>query len=164
LLDLAEVVRPGRLERAVEEAERLGILDLDALERACERGRGRHGLKTLLPLLSSLNPQPNTRSELERLFVAFCRRYGLPPPSTNVPAAGFEVDATWPSRRLVVELDGFQFHRTRAAFERDRARDMDLKLAGYDVLRVTARRLEREPVAIARTIRMLLDRADGRPD
>jgi hypothetical protein len=158
LLDLAEVVRTDRLERALEQAERLEILDLNAIERVCEWGRGRHGLKALVALLSKLSPAPHTRSELERLFAVFCREHSLPPPSINVLAAGLEVDAMWPGRRLVVELDGFEFHRTRGAFERDRARDIELKLAGYDVLRVTARRLEREPAAIAGAIRRLLAR------
>jgi very-short-patch-repair endonuclease len=60
--------------------------------------------------------------------------------------------------RLVVELDGYAFHRTRAAFERDRARDAALQLAGYRVLRLTARRLGEEPVAVADAVRTLLSR------
>lgn len=71
-------------------------------------------------------------------------------------AAGFEVDAFWPGARLVVELDGFSYHRSRAAFERDRERDAALTLAGFRVLRITFRRLEREPKAVAETLRSLL--------
>ena len=86
-------------------------------------------------LVVSEGPAP-TRSELERRFLALCRDAGLPPPAVNVVVAGFEVDAVWPDRRLVVELDGHAFHGTRAAFERDRVRDASLQLAGYRVLRV----------------------------
>ena len=55
------------------------------------------------------------------------------------------MDAVWPEQRLVVEVDGYAFHRTREAFERDRRRDARLLVAGYRVLRVTWRRLTREP-------------------
>ena len=97
-----------------------------------------------------------TRSELERRFLALCRKHELPLPITNPIVEGFEVDAVWAHRRLVVELDGYEFHRTRASFERDRQRDAALLLAGYRVLRVTWWRLVHEPGAIAETIRRLL--------
>jgi very-short-patch-repair endonuclease len=58
----------------------------------------------------------------------------------------------------VVELDGYAFHSSRAAFERDRARDAQLQLAGYRVVRVTDRRLTREPEALVRELESLLDR------
>ena len=67
-----------------------------------------------------------------------------------------EVDALWARERLIVELDGFAFHHHRTAFERDRARDAALQAAGYRVIRLTHRRLEREPVAVAAEIRRLL--------
>jgi very-short-patch-repair endonuclease len=88
--------------------------------------------------------------------VTFCRGMALPEPAVNVLVEGFEVDMAWRDRRLVVELDGYAFHQTRAAFERDRARDAALQVAGYRVLRVTARRLADEPAAIAEAISRLL--------
>jgi hypothetical protein len=156
LLDLAEVVDLQRLERAFEEADRLRLLDLRAIDDTISRNPGRHGLKTLRALLHSVHPVTETRSELERRFVAFCRDAGLPPPSVNAIVEGFEVDAIWTDRRLVIELDSYEFHHTRAAFERDRARDAALQLAGYRVLRLTWRRLSEEPEAVAATIRRLL--------
>jgi very-short-patch-repair endonuclease len=79
----------------------------------------------------------------------------------NVIVEGFEVDMVWPDERLVVELDSFEFHRTRAAFERDRVRDTALKLAGWDSVRVTYRRLEREPSAVVENLRALLSPLRG---
>ena len=67
-----------------------------------------------------------------------------------------EVDAVWREERLLVELDSFEFHGTRAAFERDRARDAALQLGGHRVLRITWRRLRAERAEIAREIRTLL--------
>jgi very-short-patch-repair endonuclease len=59
----------------------------------------------------------------------------------------YEVDLLWPEQRLIVEVDGYAFHSTRAAFERDRARDAELIAAGYRVIRVTWRQLVEEPEA-----------------
>jgi very-short-patch-repair endonuclease len=66
------------------------------------------------------------------------------------------VDFLWPSKRLVIELDGHAFHSTRAAFERDRVRDAKLQLAGCRVMRVTYRRLDREPAVVAEDVGALL--------
>ncbi|MGH2925399.1 MAG: DUF559 domain-containing protein [Solirubrobacterales bacterium] len=157
LLDLAEVIRPDGLRRAFETTERLRLLDLAEIRRACERARGRRGLRPTLALLRSLRPAPETRSELERRFLDFCDRFALPPPSVNGTVEGLEVDAQWPGPRLAVELDGYEFHRTRAAFERDRARDATLQLAGYRVVRLTYRRLTDEPEEVARALLRLLE-------
>jgi very-short-patch-repair endonuclease len=73
-------------------------------------------------------------------------------PRTNVKRAGWEVDAVWDAHRLVVEVDGYRYHRTRAKFERDRRKDTRLLLAGYRVLRITWRQLTREPEAVIATI------------
>lgn len=156
LLDLAEVVDRRRLVRAFERADRLELLDLRAVERVCQRSRGRHGLGSLLGLLPNLKPPPHTRSELERRFLDLCRDFGLPAPIVNATVAGFEVDALWPHAKLIVELDGYEFHRTRAAFERDRARDAVLQARGHRVVRLTQRRLTNEPAATAGLIRRLL--------
>lgn len=157
LLDLAEVVDRRRLGRALEQAERLRLLDLRAIDELIARSRGRHGVKPLRAVLAAVSTPPQeTRSELERRFVDLCRDNGLPPPAVNAMVEGLEVDALWPVHRLAVELDGYEFHRTRAAFERDRARDTRLQLAGYRVLRVTHRMLAREAGAIAGNLRALL--------
>jgi hypothetical protein len=160
LLDLAEVLSPPRLVRVIEEAERLRLFDRHAIDRLVERSHGRKGLRRLIPLLGAVDEAPPpTRSELERRFLALCKHEHLPPPEVNVWLAGFEVDALWREQRLVVELDGFAFHGARLAFERDRMRDAAIQLAGYRVLRVTHRRLEAEPGAVAGTVRALLDGA-----
>jgi very-short-patch-repair endonuclease len=69
---------------------------------------------------------------------------------------GYEVDAYWPAARLIVELDSWEFHHDRSAFERDRERDAVLQAAGYRVIRITWRRLTEEPAAVAALLRSLL--------
>jgi hypothetical protein len=157
LLDLAEVVRVGQLERAVEASERLRLFDLAAVQALLARSPGRHGLAPLREVIAAYVPQPVTRSEFERCLLPFCDAWGIRRPETNVVVEGHEVDALWREERLIGELDGRAFHDTAAAFERDRLRDTDLQLAGYKVLRITWRRLTREPAAVAETLRRGLD-------
>jgi REase_MTES_1575/Transcriptional regulator, AbiEi antitoxin len=157
LLDLADVVRRSDLRRAFEEADRRRLLDLFAVEALLHRSPGRHGLKALRALVDDASASAtDTQSELEAAFLRFCAHHAIPPPATNVQVAGFTVDAVWPAQQLIVELDGYAFHGTRAAFERDRARDAELQRAGYRVVRLTWRRLHREPAAVAASLHGML--------
>ena len=78
-----------------------------------------------------------TRSELEFLFLELCRKNGLPTPEVNRRIGSLIVDFVWPDRRLVVETDGYKYHRGRISFEDDRSRDLELKTLGYEVIRLT---------------------------
>lgn len=157
LFDLAEVDDESRLRRAWEEADRLHLLQLSAVEEVCERGYGRRALRPIRRLLGEARAPSRTRSPLEERFQDFIVDHRLPPPATNVTVLDHEVDALWPQARLVVELDSWEYHRHRAAFERDRARDPELLLAGYRTIRVTHRRLDCEAEILATQIRELLE-------
>ena len=156
LLGLAEELRPTDVERALEAAERLRILDMRAVHDLVDRRRGCRGVATLRAVATTAQDPPNTRRELERRFAELCRRSNLPKPVFNTLVEGFEVDALWPDHRLIVELDSFEFHKTRAAFERDRARDARLQLAGYTVLRITWRKLTTDPRGLVEMLRTVL--------
>jgi hypothetical protein len=155
LFDLAEFDPFHQLRSAWEEADRLKLLQLGEIERVCERGRGRRALRPTRRLLAELSAPPQKRSPLENRFAWFCEANRLPPPATNVLVLGHEVDALWPRARLIIELDSFEFHAHRAAFERDRERDTRLLIAGYRTIRVTHRRLD-QPLTLAAEIRALL--------
>lgn len=158
LFDLAEVVDFHELRRAWEEADRLGLLELKAVERVYELGYGRHALRPIRLLLAEARAPTFTRSPLEDRFAEFCREHlaDQPAPQTNVSILDHEVDAYWPSYRLVVEMDSWEFHHHRAAFEDDRARDAAMQAAGYRVIRLTHRQLESEAPRIAAQLRQLL--------
>jgi hypothetical protein len=156
LFDLAEIAPYETLKGAAEEADRLKLLRLRELEEVCERGRGRRALLPTRRLLAELHAPDEGRSPLEIRFAAFVREYELPSPVQNVDVLGHEVDALWPAAKLVVELDSWEHHGHRAAFERDRIRDPKLLIAGYRTVRVTHRRLDREPDLLAAEIRQLL--------
>lgn len=103
--------------------------------------------------------EDHTRSELEARFLGLVRRHRLPHPEVNARLDRFVVDFLWRPEGLVVEVDGWESHGTRSAFEDDRARDARLKLLGLDVLRFTWRQLENDTPDVARTIRRLLPAA-----
>jgi predicted transcriptional regulator of viral defense system len=156
LFDCAEVADARQLERMFEEADRLGLLEIPRLEEVCARGRGRRALRPIRRLIEEAREPVWTRSDLEERFAIFCREQGFPPNETNVEILGHEVDAFWPRERVIVELDGYAFHRHRTAFENDRAKDTARQVAGYKAIRVTDRRLRREPDVLAGEIRSLL--------
>jgi len=159
LFDLAEVAPFESLTKAAEEADRLKLLRVPQLEQVCERGRGRRSLRPVRRLLAELGPPDEGRSPLEIRFANFLRAHAIAPPVQNVHVLDHEVDALWPDAKLIVELDSWEHHGHRAAFERDRARDPKLLLAGYRTIRITHRRLDNEPEAVAAELRALLAQA-----
>jgi very-short-patch-repair endonuclease len=135
LTDLRGMVPPGDLRRAVRQAEVRG-----------------------LPIDSFLLVPDRTTSELERIFLQLCRRHRLPRPEVNVRIGSDLVDFLWRERRLIVETDGYRYHRGAIAFEDDHARDNRLMALGYDVLRFTYWRVVNEPEAVLALLRSRLAR------
>jgi very-short-patch-repair endonuclease len=134
LRDLRRVVPPGVHQRAVRRAVDLRLIREEDLGATSDL----------------------TRSELERMFLRLCRRRRLPIPEVNVRIAGYEVDFLWRDSFLIAETDGFRHHRSRAAFEADRARDAHLQSLGFRVLRFTHRQVRESPERVARSLRGLL--------
>lgn len=134
---LLDIAAGGDVERPIAEAERRSLFDLQAIEDVTERAHGHRGIGRLRAAIASHRSSPLARSELEHRFRQLIERSDLPLPSFNVTVHGYEVDALWQPQRVVVELDGYEFHCTRAAFERDRKRDAELTALGYRVLRFT---------------------------
>jgi very-short-patch-repair endonuclease len=118
------------------------------VEQAIARSPTRPGVARLRAILRQDGGPRLTRSWGERRLLALIRKAGLPVPDTNVPLHGFKVDALWRDPRLVVEVDGYEFHGGRAAFEADRARDATHVAAGYRVIRFTAVQLRDEPLVV----------------
>ena len=162
LFDLAAVLAPGRLARAVKEVEMRRLWDALSLEDLLVRHPRRPGAAALRAVLAEPG-RGITRSELEDLFLAFLDAAGLPRPVTNVwlrvDGIWFEVDCAWHEQRLIVELDGRATHGTSHAFEHDRNRDRRLVAAGWRVMRITWRQLREEPEAVGRDLRAALARA-----
>ena len=163
LLDLAAAVRPDRLERALAQAEHLQLYDHKAITDLLARANGHRG-KAALSKATALDPKL-TRSEWEVRLLKLVRDAALPEPLVNLTLAApdhprLEVDFCWPSHRLIVETDGWDSHRTRAAFEADRRRDAALQADGYRVVRFTWRTPD---ATIIRRLQALLTPARIRP-
>ena len=155
LLDFA-AADPYYLGQALDNARRLGLLDLIEIDELISRSKGFRGVARLRTGLEIHRPAAFTRSGLERAFLALVKRGGLPRPSTNVFIEGHELDAYWPSLRFAVELDTYDYHGSPRSFEEDRIRQESLKLAGIEMVRITGARMDREPKAVSDRLRRLL--------
>jgi very-short-patch-repair endonuclease len=162
LLDQAEHLSPQRLRTLLEATLRRDLFDLAQISATIARNPGRHGIAPLTEALTYLADEaPWTQSEKERHFLEFARAHGLPEPRVNVVVLHDPVDFFWPASNLIVEVDGWEFHKTHEAFEADRLKDAKHHVAGYLVLRITARRIERDAPAVAAEIRVLLRRGSA---
>jgi very-short-patch-repair endonuclease len=161
LLDLAAVVSHEALEKAINEAERLHLASTTSLADLLHRHHRRPGTPAIQRILDAgFVGVTVTKSKLEDDFLAFLDNHGLPRPDVNpnMPIDGRwkMPDCVWRAASLIVELDGYETHGTRSAFENDRARDRALQVAGWRVVRVTWRQLHERPAVIASQLRTLL--------
>jgi hypothetical protein len=139
LLDIAPRLTYKQLTRLVNNQRLDGHLRLNALHDIITRNPLHPAAKLLRPFTEdAANP---TRSPLEDTFRAFIAKYDLPVPQINVRAGGRELDAIFPDHDLIVEVDGWGYHRDRQAFEDDRDRDADHLAQGLSTLRLTEMRL-----------------------
>jgi putative AbiEi antitoxin of type IV toxin-antitoxin system/uncharacterized protein DUF559 len=157
LLDLAATVKPDRLERALAQAQRLRLYDHGAIQDVLARSNGHRGTGALAQAIAREDPKW-TANDYEAWFLALVREAGLPEPMVNASLAApdhppLKPDFCWPAHQLIVETDGWDTHRTHAAFQADRRRDAALTAAGWRVVRFTYREAR---ATIQRRLRALL--------
>jgi very-short-patch-repair endonuclease len=157
-LDLAAAgANVNVLCRAVNQGRLAGFLHEAALHELLDRSTGQRGVRALRKAVGrQATGRAPTRSQLEDRFLGFARHHRLPTPLVNVKVAGHLVDAYFPRHKLVVELDGFEFHGDRASFETDRNRDADLLASGTATVRVTWERLRHAPDREADRLRRIM--------
>jgi hypothetical protein len=151
IVDLATELPERRLERAVNEADKLGLIDPETLRDALEDDAGVPGVKPLRTLLDRDTFRLSDQ-ELEVLFRPLATAAGLPAPETKRLVNGFEVDFYWPDLGLVVETDGFRYHRTAIAQSRDALRDQTHTAAGLTTLRFSHHQVKYEPARVRRVL------------
>jgi very-short-patch-repair endonuclease len=144
IIDLARIVSEDELERIVDLADEHGLVDFAALRSARSA--------CLKAVLKNYDPAP-TRSEMERRFRRLCKRHGLPLPETNALIEGYLVDFVWRDVRLIVEIDGYKYHRAPRRFERDREQDVNLGGKGWRTLRFTWRQIMHREAWVAGAVR-----------
>jgi len=162
VLDMAAKVPTRELEQAVAEAERKRHVSRPKLLALLARYPRRPGTAALRSLLRCSERPALTRSGAEVLFLSLVRRAQLSQPEVNTSLHGHEVDFLWRRERLIVETDGFAFHRSRREFEADRRRDTELAAQGFQVMRVTWRQITGEPEATLTRVAQALARRSER--
>jgi very-short-patch-repair endonuclease len=158
LIDYASTTGREEAERAIAEAFALKLVTEPQLLAAIDRAPHRAGVASVRAILGQPGGAKRTRSGGERAMLRLIRAAGLPEPRTNHPVAGFDADFCWPEQRLIVEVDGHNFHSDRRTIERDHRRDVVHKDAGYEVLRFTGRQRDDEPLYVAAVIARAYDR------
>jgi very-short-patch-repair endonuclease len=157
LIDLATSLSRDEREAAVNEADKLGLVDSETLRAALDEVRARPGVAALRRTLDA----PTftlTDSALERAFLKLARQSGLPRPETQAIVNGYRVDFFWPELGLVVETDGLTYHRTPAQQARDRERDQAHTAAGLTALRFTHAQVSREASRVRSTLQAVARR------
>ena len=167
LADLGDVAPPAHVRSAFAAAERLQLLDMDAIDAAVTTAAGRRrGARILSEVLRGYDPRwSQTRSDLELAMLDVLAAYDLPAPQVNAWIADrYIADMLWPDRRLIVEVDGDRYHHAAGARRADARRDHELRRLGYGVLRVPERELRDRPALVAaRLARALAAPTSARP-
>jgi very-short-patch-repair endonuclease len=164
IFDLAASVSVDEVVAMIKEAEYLNRWDRLSLPDLLERYLGKRGSQKVRFALNRITEAPpgRTRSKLEQRFAPFLRRHRLSLPRFNdwilLGPKRYQVDCHWPDLRQIVELDGWEGHSTRFAFQDDRARDRALHAAGFSVVHLTWAQLDSEPTQVAADLRALLGR------
>ncbi len=149
LVDYAEDAAPRAVERALDEGLVVRqIVRMRELQDVVRRTPARGGARIVSQLLADRGPGIITQSEAERRFLELVRRANLPEPRTQVSIAGFTADFFWPEHRVAFEVDGFRYHKSRSAFNRDRAKDAAFKAALVDLNRVSADQVFKSPMIV----------------
>jgi very-short-patch-repair endonuclease len=172
IVDLAGTHGIEELRKVVEMAATERILDVAEVDTVLASGPKRRGAPALRTVLDEWRPVAETakyatfRSLFEAKLLPLVAAARLPLPQFNARVRTaeriLEVDLLWPDQRFILEADSRRHHAIEVAFERDHRRTRELLAAGYRVLGVTWREVEREPQAVLAVIRSELQaRAHG---
>lgn len=155
IVDLGAEVDRFRVEDALDRGLVARLFTVAAVEwelaRVARPGRRGAGvLHNVLDRRALGDARPD--GLLEPRFARLVRRYGLPEPVFQHAIGPYRVDFAWPPVMLAAEVDGYECHGTRSAFQRDRDRQNALVALGWTLLRFTWEDVVRRPAQVARTI------------
>jgi very-short-patch-repair endonuclease len=164
ILDLAAELGPEDLEQLVAEASYRRLASERELHDQLERNRGKRGNPALRRILELPGGPSRTRSPAERQMLRLLRRARISGYEANARVHGYEVDVLWRGLGFAVEIDGYDGHSGRIAFERDRLKIATLKAHGVDVMPFTPRQLRDDPEGVVARLIRALERAGHRGD
>jgi very-short-patch-repair endonuclease len=162
VLEIAATLSPREVAAAIDEGLAKKVLKRRELDDVLARHRGRRGAGRLASVLAGGAGRVITRSQAERAFLKLINDARLPHPEVNQPFGRWELDFVWPAHRLVVEIDGYDFHSGPRAFHRDHEKDLAVHDAGLGLLRFTSDHVvDESAVVLARVAGELARRANG---
>jgi very-short-patch-repair endonuclease len=147
LIDMASELGWATTERAVNDADKMDLVDPETLRGALGGYRGLPGVRLLRAVLDKHTFRLSD-SDLELFFRPIARAAGLPEPLSKQMVNGYEVDFHWPELGLVVETDGLRYHRTPSSQSRDRRRDQTHTASGLTALRFSHYQVRHEPAYV----------------
>ena len=162
LCDLSAVAPAPVVERAFDEASRRNLVKLRTVERVAAdlEGRGRARCTVTRAILEARGGSEPGESAAEARIARLLVRARLPRPThqhrVRVNGRTVRIDLAYPDAMIAIEYDGWDFHRTRRAFDLDRARANELELLGWTVLRFTSASSNQ---LVVDTVRAALSRA-----
>jgi hypothetical protein len=154
VLDIAPRLNDRALKRTVNSALNSDWLGESELAELVSRLARRPGARRIAPLIDL--PGTPTRSGWEDDFPAFCESQGLPTPLMGAVVRGYIVDALFEAEKVIVELDSWEFHKNRIAFEDDRERDTETLAHGFVTVRMTWERIKARPDTEGQRMRAIL--------
>ena len=121
--------------RLIREALRSGLLTVASLQVALLAHRGRRGTKQLAKAAADFAGLQiaRTRSDPEAYALELLNAARVPQPDVNKRIAGHEADLSWPEQRLIIEIDGPNWHQF---FDDDAAKQAKWETAGWTVNRI----------------------------
>ncbi|MFA5883905.1 MAG: type IV toxin-antitoxin system AbiEi family antitoxin domain-containing protein [Acidimicrobiia bacterium] len=160
LADVSSRFDDAALGALIDDGLRRRVLSLHALHAVARRlptiapGRSPERMARLLAVRTAgFHPGD---SELESTVHRTLVNAGLPAPvrqhRLTVNGRTYFLDLAYPERKIAIEVDGFEFHRERNAFDHDRARQNDLVGAGWTVVRFTSRSTDAHIIDTVRTV------------
>lgn len=144
-------------EALVGEAKYRGLAGESELERQLERNPRKRGSARLRRVLDLPGGPRRTRSKGERAFLCLLREEKVVGFETNSKVFGPELDFVWPELRFAVEIDGWDGHKGKVAFERDRLKIAELQARGVEVMPVTGRQMRTDRGGVLRRLRATLE-------
>ncbi len=161
LIDLAGAVTSERLELCLEEALRRRLTSITYVRRRLNalRASGRPGIKALAKLLDERAPDTATTASRAQIRLRrLIRDSDLPPPQEEYVIYDGDrfiarVDFGYPSLKLAIEAESWEYHQGKAPWKRDLQRRNELAELGWEVTHVTWEDLTERPLETLDRIR-----------
>jgi very-short-patch-repair endonuclease len=163
VVEIAATASAKQLAGAIDEGLARRRFTPRELDEVLARNRPCRGAARLAAILGDPTATATSRSKREKRLLRLIRDAGLPMPETNVKFGRFELDFYWRREGLVVEIDGYNFHRGPDAFGKDREKDLAVRAAGLEMLRFTGEQVLKQPWMVLATIAgaLALRRSNG---